>query len=65
VLAGTLPAGHLGSVTTGGKGLALLRLDRVAEAQAKGQTITAGGVALVPHKPDWATFEFPAPSPKA
>ncbi len=65
VLAGTLPAGHLGSVAAGGKGLALLRLDRIAEAQAKGQTITAGGVALVPYKPDWATFEFPASSIKA
>ncbi len=65
ILAGTLPAGHLGSVTSGGKGLALLRLDRVAEAQAKGQAITAGGVALVPLKPDWATFEFPAPGTKA
>ena len=65
VLAGTLPAGHLGSVTAGGKGLALLRLDRVAEAQAKGQAITAGGVALIPRKPDWATFDFPISSSKA
>jgi folate-binding protein YgfZ len=65
VLAGTLPAGHLGSVTAGGKGLALLRLDRVAEAQAKGQPITAGGVALVPYKPDWAVFDFPISIPKA
>lgn len=59
VLAGTLPAGHLGSVTSGGLGLALLRLDRVSEALAKGQMVTAGGLTLIPHKPDWARFAYP------
>ena len=38
--------------------LALLRLDRAAEAKAKGQALTAGGVAITLRKPDWATFDL-------
>jgi folate-binding protein YgfZ len=57
VLAGRLIAGHLGSVTQGGKGLALLRLDRISDALAKGEAITAGGLPLIPLKPDWARFD--------
>jgi len=47
--------GTLGS-TAGTRGLALLRLDRAAEMQAKGQSITAGGVALAIEIAPWATF---------
>jgi hypothetical protein len=35
----------------------LLRLDRVAEAD--GQTLDAGGVAIHIVKPDWARFSLP------
>ena len=34
--------------------LALLRLDRAAEAKAKGEALTAGGVAIALRKPGWA-----------
>ena len=37
----------------------MLRLDRVADANAAGVPLTAGGVALRPRKPDWARFAFP------
>ena len=45
VLAGEKPVGTMGS-TAGGKGLALLRTDRVADALAAGMKLTAGGLAL-------------------
>ncbi len=41
-----------------GRGLALLRLDRVAEALSHGETLFAGNVPVRPIKPDWATFAF-------
>jgi hypothetical protein len=37
----------------------MLRLDRVAEALAKGERLTAGGIALEVVKPAWARFELP------
>ena len=43
----------------GGRGLALLRLDRVAEALSRGEELAAGDVRLRPIKPDWARFSFP------
>jgi folate-binding protein YgfZ len=58
VLAGEKEIGMFGSAAQG-HGLALLRLDRVADAQAAGLAITAGGVAVRPVKPDWATFDWP------
>ena len=42
-----------------GHGLALLRLDRVADALASAAPITAGGVPIKVVKPDWATFAWP------
>jgi hypothetical protein len=42
-----------------GRGLALLRLDRVADALARGEPLTAGGAAIRLVKPDWARFAFP------
>ena len=53
LMAGSLTIGHLGSTNAQGQGLALLRIDRVEEAKAKQQTITAGGLACLPHIPDW------------
>jgi len=58
VIAGDKEIGTLGS-TGGGRGLAMLRLDRTAEALAAGQLLTAGGVAIRPVKPAWARFAFP------
>jgi folate-binding protein YgfZ len=50
--------GFMGSAT-GGRGLAMLRLDRVAEGMASGETLSAGGVPLTLAKPAWAKFAFP------
>ena len=58
VMAGERQIGTMGSAAAG-HGLALLRLDRVADALSHGQTLTAGGVAVRPVKPDWARFAFP------
>jgi len=58
VLVGDKQAGVLGS-TAKGRGLALLRLDRVADALANGTPLTAGGIAIHVVKPDWAKFAWP------
>lgn len=58
VMAGEKEIGHLGS-TAKGRGLALLRLDRVADAQAAGVPLTAGGIEIRVVKPDWAKFAWP------
>ena len=58
VLAGDKEVGMLGA-TANGRGMALLRLDRVADAQAAGVPLTAGGIAIRPVKPDWARFDWP------
>jgi folate-binding protein YgfZ len=59
VMAGDKHVGTMGSATRG-RGLALLRLDRAADALADGTPLVAGGVALLPSAPDWARFAFPA-----
>jgi folate-binding protein YgfZ len=58
VMAGDKQVGLTGSAA-GGRGLAILRLDRVAEAKAAGTPLTAGGVTITPRKPDWAKFAWP------
>ena len=58
VVAGDREIGMMGSAANG-RGLALLRLDRVADALAAGTAIMSGGVALQVVKPDWAAFAFP------
>jgi folate-binding protein YgfZ len=58
VLAGERQVGTMGSVGAG-HGLALLRLDRVAEAMAQGAVLAAGGIPIRLAKPDWARFPFP------
>ena len=58
VMAGDKVVGTTGS-SAGGMALAMLRLDRMADARASGLPLTAGGVTLTPQKPDWATFEWP------
>lgn len=59
VLAGEAEIGRLGSVA-GARGLALLRLDRAAEARRDGVAVTAGGVALRVEAPAFATFRIEA-----
>jgi folate-binding protein YgfZ len=65
VTAGGKPMGTMGSAA-GGRGLALLRLDRVDEALAAGTPLVAGDAELRLVKPAWARFAFPgAPDSKA
>jgi len=58
VMAGEKQAGTLAS-TAKGRGLAMLRLDRVTDALASGTPLVAGGIAIRVVKPDWARFAFP------
>jgi folate-binding protein YgfZ len=52
IAVGTAVIGTVGSVS-GRRALAMLRLDRAAEAKAKGQPLTTGGIEIAPRKPDW------------
>jgi tRNA-modifying protein YgfZ len=61
VMAGERQVGTMGSAADG-HGLALLRLDRVAEAIAAGVPLIADGVSIRPIKPDWVRFAFPGES---
>jgi folate-binding protein YgfZ len=58
VTAGDRQVGTMGSAAAG-HGLALLRLDRVADALSQGETLRAGGTALHLIKPDWLQFALP------
>jgi tRNA-modifying protein YgfZ len=58
VTAGDRQVGTFGSAANG-RAVALLRLDRVNDAMAQGESLVAGGVALHLVKPDWARFAFP------
>jgi hypothetical protein len=58
VTAGEKTIGTMGSAI-GGRGLALLRLDRIADALADGTPLMAGNIALRAVKPDWAKFAWP------
>jgi folate-binding protein YgfZ len=64
VTAGDKAVGTLGS-TARGQGLAMLRLDRAAEAIAAGIPLTAGGIEIKLAKPSWAQFAFPGNSKAA
>jgi tRNA-modifying protein YgfZ len=59
VTAGDMALGMVGSASNG-RGLALLRLDRVGEALESGTPLACGGIAIQLVKPDWATFAWPA-----
>jgi hypothetical protein len=58
VTAGERQVGTMGSAAAG-RGVALLRLDRVGDAIAQGESLAAGGVPIHLVKPDWARFAFP------
>ncbi len=60
VTAGDTTLGMMGSGSGNiGRGLATLRLDRVADAIADGTPMVAGGIAIRPVKPAWARFQWP------
>jgi len=56
VTAGSAVIGTIGSVA-GRQALAMVRLDRWAEAKAKGEPLRAGGVPIILRQPAWATFD--------
>ena len=56
--AGSKMLGRIGSCAKG-RGLAMLRLDRVADAMAAGDRLEGGGVAFTLEKPDFIRFPFP------
>jgi folate-binding protein YgfZ len=58
MMAGEKQVGTLGT-TAKGRGLAMLRLDRVADALESGTPLSAGGIAIRVLKPDWAKFAWP------
>jgi len=58
IRAGEAAIGSLGS-TARTLGLAMVRLDRAAEALAAGRSLTAGGVEIHLRQPAWATFKVP------
>ncbi|WP_072376184.1 folate-binding protein YgfZ [Hyphomicrobium sp. NDB2Meth4] len=65
ITAGGVEIGKLGS-TAGNRGLADIRIDRVAEFKAKGESVRAGDVEVNVELPAWATFSLeakPAGSP--
>jgi tRNA-modifying protein YgfZ len=64
VMAGERQVGTMGS-SAAGRGLALLRLDRIADALLRGEQLLAGRVPLTLSKPDWARFAFPQDSKAA
>ena len=64
IVAGDRALGTMGSAAAG-HGIALLRLDRVADALSGGEALTAGGVPIQPIKPEWARFAFPGESKTA
>ena len=59
VIAGGKPAGALGSVD-GTAALAILRLDRIADAVSAGKPVTAGGIDVIVALPGWSGLTFPA-----
>ncbi|QRM54840.1 folate-binding protein YgfZ [Sinorhizobium sp. BG8] len=58
LLAGGKPLGALGTVV-GDKALAIVRIDRVADALAAGSEITADGVPAIVMLPEWSGLSFP------
>lgn len=58
VMAGEKQIGAFGSAANG-HALALLRLDRVADALAAGTPLICGGLTIRLVKPDWARFAWP------
>jgi folate-binding protein YgfZ len=65
VTAGEKPLGQVGSVDAAqGRAIALLRLDRLAEALAANSPLVAGTVPVRAEKPAWARYAFPGTGPR-
>jgi len=64
IVAGERQVGTMGSAG-GGRGIALMRLDRVAEAHSRGEALHAEEASIHLVKPDWARFAFPDDSKAA
>jgi folate-binding protein YgfZ len=64
IMAGEKNLGTFGSAANG-HGIALVRIDRVADALAAGAPIVAGGVPMKIVKPAWARFEISDPAKAA
>jgi len=62
ISAGKAVIGTIGSVA-GRQGLAMLRLDRAAEAKAKGEALAAAGVVINLRRPPWAAGQADWPAP--
>lgn len=65
ISAGGKPVGVLGSSATDGDrsfGLALVRLDKVAQAKDNGSPLRCGDAEILAELPDWATFTWPEPT---
>jgi hypothetical protein len=60
VMAGGKTVGATGTAANG-LGLAMLRLDRAAEALAQGEPVIAGGVPVAIVRPEWWTADWPLP----
>lgn len=60
VMAGEKQIGKAG-VGAGGRNVAILRLDRAAEADAAGERLVAGGLKARVVKPAWWTADWPIP----
>jgi folate-binding protein YgfZ len=58
-LSGGKVLGRMGSTGASGQALALLRLDRVSDAETSGEPLTAGGLAFKLERRDWIQFELP------
>lgn len=64
-VAGDKVLGRIGEPVPGGHALAMLRLDRLADALAAGARPSAGGLAFVALRPGFARFPFPGEADKA
>lgn len=64
IVAGGKAMGTLGTVS-GNKGLAIIRIDRAADAMASGSAITVGGVPVSVALPEWTGLSFPSADPAA
>jgi len=59
IKAGAKAIGKVGSVDREkGRGIGLVRLDRLAEAYASKEELCAGEAVLRAHKPFWASYAF-------
>lgn len=64
IMAGGKPMGALGTII-GNQGLAIIRVDRAADAMASGSVMTAGDTTVTVALPAWTGLSFPSVDPLA